>query len=487
MVTVEIAAKVVIDDSGIQSEVPVLLASGGVVLPLLKYILSHQHDRSLSWQRMVLRAARLLIDYMSVNESSFVDPKSLFQAFATRLYTGTIGDDGTDPSGLYWSPASRALAGRHIVALRGLTDYLAEEYGAVHLNPLVRASTHDQRLMYAAWHRRTHHDFLGHIQDKTAGSTAMFARNIRGAQRLSKLDDDAIAFPERLFESLFLDGFGSAKDRRCAVRDQLILLLMHGGSLRESEPLHLWVQDVHIDPANDANAQVRIYHPEDGRAPDGWKSRTGKSNRSAYLREVYALTPRTKLSGTQHVGWKSRVVDHPDHFMQVHWFPHEFGILFLKLWREHLLYLASVERHHPYAFVSYEKSVVGEPYKLGAFNENYANALARIGFSTSKVEGLSPHAHRHAYGRRMRRAGLDPMTIKKAMHHSSLESQLPYTSLGLAEVTTALETARLRVESGEGDEKIIPSFSSWNEILKTGFEDIDPHGYMSGLYPKLRK
>ncbi|WP_449117077.1 gamma-mobile-trio recombinase GmtY [Pseudomonas viridiflava] len=487
MVTVEISAKVVIDDSGIQSEVPVLLASGGVVFPLLKYILNHQHDRSLSWQRMVLRAARLLIDYMSVNESSFADPKSLFQGFATRLYTGTIGDDGADPSGLYWSPASRALAGRHIVALRGLTDYLAEECCASHLNPLVSASTHDQRLMYAAWYRRTHHDFLGHIRDKAANATAMFARNVRGAQRLSRVDDDAIAFPERLFESLFLDGFGSAKDRRCVVRDQLILLMMHGGSLRESEPMHLWVQDVHTNSSRDGSALVRMYHPEDGKAPDGWKSRTGKSNRSAYLREVYALTPRTKLSGTQHVGWKSRVVDHLDNFMQIHWFPTEFGSLFLQLWREHLFYLASVERHHPYAFVSYEKSVLGEPYKLGAFNENYANALARIGYTTSKVEGLSPHGHRHAYGRRMRRAGLDPMTIKKAMHHSSLESQVPYTSLGLADVTVALDAARLRVETGDGAENITPSFSNWNDILKNGFEDIDPRGYMSGHYPKLRK
>lgn len=436
---------------------------------------------------MVLRAARLLIDYMAANESNFSDPKALFQAFATRLYTGTIGDDGTDPSGLYWSPASRALAGRHIAALRGLTDYLFEECGAQHLNPLVPASTHDARLNYAAWHRRSQHDFLGHIQNKTAGATAMFARNVRGAQRLSRVDDDAIAFPEKLYESLFLDGFGSGKDRRCVVRDQLILILMHGGSARESEPMHLWVEDVHIHPADPGSALVRLYHPQDGKAPDNWKSRTGKSNRSSFLREVYALTPRNKLSGTEHVGWKSRVVDHPDNFMQVQWFPSEFGVLFLKLWREHLLYLASVERHHPYAFISYEKSVLGEPYKLGAFNENYANALARVGLTTSKAEGLSPHGHRHAYGRRLRRAGLDSLTIKKAMHHSSLESQVPYTSLGLADVTAALDAARVRVESGSGVDKIAPSFSNWNDLLKTGFEDIDPRGYISGLAPKLRK
>lgn len=487
MITVEITAKVVIDDSGIQSEVPVLLASGGVVLPLLKYVLSHQHDRSLSWQRMVLRAARLLVDYMAVNETNFADPKSLFQTFATRLYTGTIGDDGVDPSGLYWSPSSRPLADRHIVALRGLTDFLSETYGVEQMNPLVSASTHDQRLLYAAWHRRTHNDFLGHIKGKTPGSVAMAARNVRGARGLSRLDDDSVAFPESLFQRFYLEGFGSAKDRRCAVRDQLILLLMHGGSVRESEPLHLWVHDVGIDPRNEENALVRLYHPEDGKAPDGWKSRTGKTNRSAYLREVHALTPRTKLSGTHHVGWKTRVVDHPDNYIQIHWFPAEFGLLFRKLWREHLLYLTTVERHHPYAFVSYEKSVLGQPYKLSAFNENYANALARIGYDTAQVEGRSPHGHRHAYGRRLTRAGIDPIIRKKAMHHSSLASQVVYTSLGVADVSIAMEAARERLSSSTVPERNVPSFSNWDEILKNGFEDIDPQGYMSGHNPRLRK
>jgi integrase len=436
---------------------------------------------------MVVRAARLLVDYMAVNETNFADPKSLFQTFATRLYTGTIGDDGIDPSGLYWSPSSRPLAGRHIVALRGLTDFLSETYGVEQMNPLVSASTHDQRLLYAAWHRRTHNDFLGHIKGKTPGAAAMAARNVRGARGLSRLDDDSVAFPESLFQRLYLEGFGSAKDRRCAVRDQLILLLMHGGSVRESEPLHLWVSDVGNDPRNEKNALVRLYHPEDGKAPDKWKSRTGKTNRSTYLREVHALTPRTKLSGTHHVGWKTRVVDHPDNYIQIHWFPAEFGLLFRKLWREHLLYLTTVERHHPYAFVSYEKSVFGQPYKISAFNENYANALARIGYDTAKVEGRSPHGHRHAYGRRLTRAGIDPIIRKKAMHHSSLASQVVYTSLGVADVSIAMDAARERLSSSTAPERNVPSFSNWDEILKTGFEDVDPHGYMSGHNPRLRK
>jgi integrase len=387
---------------------------------------------------------------------------------------------------LYWSPLGSSAASRHISALKGLTDYLADELGTVHLNPLVTACTHDQRLIYAAWHRRTHNDFLGHISNKSAGSVATTARSVRGTRRLSRLDDDSVAFPESLFEIFYLDGFGKAKDRRCAVRDQLILLLLHGGGARESEALHLWVQDVLIDPVKYNNCVVRIYHPEDGIAPDKWKSRTGKKNRSAYLREKYGLTSRTRLSGSKRVGWKARLVDHPDNFIQLHWFPSQFGVLFLQLWREHVLYLSAVERHHPYAFVSYEKKYIGQPYKLSAFNENYKSALARIGYSNSKSEGRSPHGHRHAFGRRLTRAGVDPIIRKKALHHTKLESQVRYTTLSIKDVSSAMQEAERQLSDPSHSVQENPSFSDWDSIIQNGFHDVDPQALMSGSHPKLR-
>ncbi|UQW76461.1 hypothetical protein [Pseudomonas avellanae] len=246
MQAVDAYAKVVVDDSGFRSEIPVLLTEKGVVLPLLNYLLNKATERSLAWQHNAVIATKLLLEYMEANEANFLDPATLFQSFATRLYTGTVGDDGLDPSCLYWIPASTAMANRHLNALRGLTDYLADHTGAQHMNPLVTASGCDQRLNYAAWYRRNQNDFLGHIKHKSVNDTVQKARNVKGRRRLSITDDDAIAFPERLFERFYLEGLGSAKDRRCAVRDQLITLMMHGAGMRESEALHLWVQDVQI-------------------------------------------------------------------------------------------------------------------------------------------------------------------------------------------------------------------------------------------------
>lgn len=487
MPVVDAYAKVVVDDSGLHSEIPVLLTEQGIVMPVLDYLLKQQNDYSQDWQSRVVRAAKLLVEYMEANEQVFSDPQTLFQTFATRLYTGTVGDEGLDPSGLYWIPASTATANRHLSALKGLTDYLADHQGVDHMNPLITASSHDQRLNYAAWYRRNQNDFLGHIKDTTVSDTVSKARNVRGRRALSRADDDAIAFPEQLFERFYLEGLGGAQDRRCAVRDQLIAIMMHGAGLRESEPLHLWVQDVLIDPHNPAKATVRIYHPEDGKAPEGWRSRTGKTNRSAYLREAHALPPRNRLRGTQRVGWKTRSLDHRDGYIQLHWFPSDFGRLFLKLWREHLHYLAAIERHHPYAFVSYEKRSLGKPYTLNAFNENYAAAMARIGLSTAKLEGRSPHGHRHAYGRRLTRAGIDPIMRKKALHHTSLVSQGVYTTPGIADINHALVQATERLEALSSEGRIIHSFSNWDDLMKTGFENIDPRNLLPEQHAGFRK
>jgi integrase len=487
MPVVDAYAKVVVDDSGFRSEIPVLLTENGIVLPLLNYLLKKQLERSLSWQHNVVIATKLLLEYMGANQHNFSDPTTLFQSFAARLFTGTVGDDGLDPSGLYWIPTSTAIAKRHINALTGLTDYLADHHGTQHMNPLLTADSYDQRLNYAAWYRRNQNDFLGHIRDKTVNDTVQKARNVKGKRKLSQTDDDAIAFPERLFEQFYLKGVGGARDRRCAVRDQLITMMMHGAGLRESEPLHLWVQDVLIDPHDKKKALVRVYHPEEGKAPDDWKSRAGKTNRSAYLRENYALAPRNKLRGTKAVGWKIRLHDHRDYFIQLHWFPTDFGRLFLKLWKEHLFYLANTDRHHPYAFVSYEQDSLGQPYTLNAFNKNYSSAMARIGLSTSKAEGRSPHGHRHAFGRRLTRAGVDPVMRKKALHHLSLESQVVYTSPAIAEVSHTLDQATKRMHEHPAESCSIQTFSNWDELLMTGFEDIDPQGLLSGPHVKLKR
>ncbi len=108
---------------------------------------------------------------------------------------------------------------------------------------------------------------------------------MKGRTPLTKAEDDALAFPDKHWESFYKDGIGGAKDPRVALRDKLMLLLMHGGGLRESEAIMLWVTDVLEDPYDPEKAIVRIYNEVDGKAPEGWRSRSGTKTREAYLQE----------------------------------------------------------------------------------------------------------------------------------------------------------------------------------------------------------
>lgn len=483
MATVKVKATVVEDNTGIKSQIPVLLTEQGELSAVTDYMLKMDTDGvSASVMNQFIQAVSLLVDYMDANKHLFDDPKILFQTFAKRLYTGTIGEDGLDPSGLYWMPSSTGNVNKHIYRLTAFTSWLADRLGTASVNPLRDASPHEQRLNYAAWFRKNQNDFLGHIEDKNINKTIRKARTIKGRTPLTKTQDDAIAFPEKYWESFFKDGIGGAKDPRVALRDKLILLLIHGGGLRESEALVLWVTDVFEDPDNPDIAIVRIYNEVDGKAPDDWRSQSGKQTRGAYLKEEFARIPRIKMHGTARIGWKNRVVDHRDNYIQVQFFPTDYGMVFMSLWKNYLKYRASIDCYHPYAFISFHHTALGNPYTLNAFHQSYALGLKRIGLEPNKTEGLDPHGHRHNYGRRLERCGLSPLVIRRCMHHKSLDSQVPYTGKGQQEISNELNKATLQLSNPESIVKTL----DWQTLVEHGFEDIDPQGYFSGKHPKLR-
>ncbi|MEZ8192605.1 gamma-mobile-trio recombinase GmtY [Vibrio sp. 1F279] len=483
MSSVKVRATIVEDNTGIKSQIPILLTEQGELSTVTDYLLKLEADGvSHSVMNGFLQAVSLLLDYMEANRGLFDDPKLLFQTFSKRLYTGTVGEDGIDPSCLYWLPTSTRNVNAHIHRLTIFTDWLAEKQGTVTMNSLRDAMPHEQRLNYAAWYRKNQNDFLGHIKDKTVNKTIRKARTIKGRTALTKIEDDAIAFPESHWEDFYMNGIGGAKDPRVALRDKLILLLMHGGGLRGSETLTLWVTDVFEDPNNPDSAIVRIYNEIDGKAPDGWRSRSGTQNREAYLKEQYGRIPRQRMKGTIHIGWKNRVVDHKDNYIQVQWFPTDYGKVFMSLWKDYQKYRASVDCHHPYAFISFHHSALSNPYTKSAFYDNYANGLKRIGLESNKTEGLDPHGHRHNYGRRLDDSGLNPLVIRRCMHHKSLDSQLPYTGKSQKKISDELTQATLQLANPES--KIKPL--DWKELIEYGFDDIDPQGYFTGKHPKMR-
>ena len=493
---VQVRAKVITDSTGAVAEIPVLLSSEGPLEPLVDYFLWRRHDRSVAWMRKVTQAVSLLLAYAKANGTDFENSRELFRHFVQRLYSGTLGEDGRDPSGLYWLPMRGKAAAMLLACLTDFSNWLAEQQGTAPLNASRMASGYDAILALAASEHRRSRAFLGH----TWGAPKPRSGEVRVRSTLPRRgvafadEEAAIAFPEKHFSDLLLRGLvrrGYAHDpdpyRRLNLRDCLITLLMHGAGFRLSECFHLWVHDVQPDPHDPTLALVRIHHPCEGNAPEDWFDERGqviRCNRAAYLAGRYARRPRNELLGSEAAGWKHPALD-GRYFMQAFWFPTDLGRLFWQLWKLYLRELVQIGRVHPYAFVVLVGTGTGRVYCVENYKQAHRRAVERIGLAVSRLGGTIPHGHRHAYGRRLARAGVDPVLRKKALHHKALGSQAVYTTPNLAEVTRALTAAAGRLDALASEARAVKPTLELAQLLAFGFEDIDPDGLLSGPSPKL--
>lgn len=463
-----VKAKVITDQTGASVTVPVILVQqGGKVeplQPLVDYFLATYHGTSNAWRAKVCQAVGMLLDYMEVNGANFGSAPELFTAFAHVVFSGTVGEDGLDPSGLYWL-GKRLDNGKTLLnQLAQFSDWMHKEYGAVQLNPWREATTYEARLNWATFLHKTMNTFLGHLDDfSTATQAAKQARLVRQRRTPTGDQGETNAFPDERFMALLFEGFtvpgkehSSAPVERYQWRDICITILLHWGGLRVSEPFHLWVHDVLPHPQKPDEAIVRVYHPIDGAAPTDKRAPNGKvfPNRETYLKANHpGYLPRTLETGNRFAGWKGmRMSDASQNYRFVHWLPAgEAGRLFMQAWKFYTYQLVRARigaAKHPFLFVSFHGAQCGEPYTIDAYRAAHERAVRRIGLEPAKFNGTTHHGHRHAYGQRARRAGVDPLVTQRGLGHRSMESQEVYTAPSIGEVTLALERASSALENG---------------------------------------
>lgn len=463
---VKVLTKIFRDNTGKGIELySILIEHNGetsILYPLHEYQLKN-HMMSRSWHNKLIQAVELMLDYIDANQNCFSSPKDFFECFTESIYSGTINEDGFDPSGLYWLPKKIKTASNLLFQLNQFSDWMVSNYNSKPLNPWRQATSYEERLNWMAINNKSNKSFLGHLDSYLKMSeTARKVRNVIQRKPPSGDKYETKSFPEDKIHELLWEGFKitNKKDDLSLLesynwRDIAITILMHGGGIRHSEAYHIWVNDVMPDPYDPKLALVRIYHPIDGAAPKDIKNPSNGryiTNREAYLDIKYGILPRNKYSDKRrYAGWKNpKMTDVKQNYMQVHWFPRQWGYLFMQVWK---MYMAQrIHEHipdtHPFLFVSFKDKYKGDMYSMQSFIESHNKAVEKIGLTVGKMYGTTVHGHRHAWGQRGRIANLDRPIMQAGLHHKSEESQDVYTEPTIDMVTKELTKASKALERG---------------------------------------
>lgn len=191
-------------------------------------------------------------------------------------------------------------------------------------------------------------------------------------------------------------------------RDKLFYCLLAFGGRRTSELLNLWVEDFKIDK----EFKVILSHPEIGLI-QGVK-------REEVLERDYNLKPRTQMSGTYRVGFRSiRFEDNVNLCSEVVF----IGAVEKVLYELHLQYMEWRKQfsHHPFYFCGQN----GEPLKEHRFNERFLKDCQKVGLKIEKTgikDGSTPFGLRMFYGYYLSKAlELDKVIVQRLVGLTHLE------------------------------------------------------------------
>ena len=427
-------------------------------IPIVEYLLRHGRSRSAAWQREVCRSVGLFADYLLSNEIAFknqTDRPQVLAQFAEALVSGTIDLEGNDESGLYWEPKKQSRAQALLNLITSFFDDLVNLYQTTPINPWRTADMAERMAYWRRFDNRRAHDLLAHATGRDESIQRSLLTRTVSIHRKPIINDVSPAkfFPKESIWKLLEQGFSHKHKTRSGntheqlnIRDMLITILLHGGGLRESEPFHIYVSDIAIDPRNGNNALVRLYHPESGLSPDDYidpiSGNRILATREEYLRTKWQLKPRTLSIGRFHAGWKDlKLTNGKENYALVHWFPSYWSELFLILFKIYITKLRSRHCNHPFLFVSHKENFSGDPYTIDSYRQSHARAVNRIGLIARKELGTTPHGHRHAYAQQLTDLKVNDEIIQAALHHKSLKSQQVYKEPTSERVNSALKSA----------------------------------------------
>ncbi|WP_282152012.1 site-specific integrase [Ruegeria atlantica] len=453
--------------------VPMLLVSaedGTVIREAYEYL----HDEtcsamSQSWRNQAVKTIGLFFDFFKAKGSPDLrEPdkaNSLVNEFLLAVYNGTVQPDGSDETGLNWSPASNKTYSMRKSHLKGFLGTLEDLTGnsSIHLSRFARSALSARAHEFAK-----ERSLLYHLR-RPGKSLEVVAKSSRASENTVK---KAVPFPGSALVELITKGCRKSRsnpdfyDRsgnptlasEFSLNTLLAVLLMAGAGLRKSELFHLFLQDVTPEG-------VYMYDPE-----QGWMDEQEKP-RVEFLRDEFNLLPRNRVSGGFHAGFKSFLItDGKKERSKLHFLP-QYEKLFFAVFSEYRRHVVPRNANHPYLFVSTDPENYGEPWTIGALNMAFQRAMNKAGIPSSKFDGTNIHGLRHSYGQSLVCMNLSPLIIQECMHHLSIESQNVYTRPSSSKINDELQRAAAIMEGREPP----PVDSKTPDLI--GFKyDSDPAG-----------
>lgn len=435
------------------STIPVLILEDGEISLFALAWSRHQKNRqelSVVSLRKSTEAIGRLYDFYKIKERKVELTKDEFRALIARFMDARRYGDNE----LGWAPVGKKTAFDDVRRVCDFSEFTANDLNDVPASyrekTLIKnlSIPEQQGIKFELVHRDKW-DKLKHLFPTTDLGKGITTKNFL---RPNKRGNSNITKDQMYFPPEFVLPFIRAAT---TIRDKLIFILMFFGSLRISEPLHLYASDIIILPNN--TAKIVLQHPVEGHF--NWEDtfrgkRTG--HRSVFLNERYNLGPRNKL-GTKdplHSGWKGMTFDNRKLETEVYWLLPEIGEYFATL---HQRYMHSVRCNvpdqHPYYFVNQKDTIdYGKPVTLSNITKIFHRTAEKLGLSAAH-EGVNPHGARHFYGYFCASyLRLDIHVTSRMMHHSSISATEIYYSLDKRVIHEELRKAHEKLTAE------IPSF-----------------------------
>lgn len=449
--------------------VPVLWLSEGsdeassVLRPLRSLIDYHRahSSRSMTWMKASARGLGLLFDYLVTHRPWNAEPNdtqayhdvssAIRNQFLTHLLRGTIERNGSDDTGLMWLPRTSSAV---IAMTRAIDAYVAwvndKDVDALTRNERIQwdanPNTYNMQNFLFGEQIKRHLRLLSHLTSLTRRRSPGQWDARRGHAVPSRASRGHKRFPLPLlghYLTLASTPCSSTPNDTPETDYTFVLasMLCALTGTRQSEPLHIWVNDVQLV---NGTLFLLLEHPAISTVHD---STLGLITRAHYLRIHSNMNPRHLEDGRFHSGFKG-----------IRLFEKTFAPLYVipipgareLLHKTILHYIGNVrpvlmrqrrlmgKPDHPFLLVSRggkteEHTSAGDPYTYSCFRQSHRRTISRLRAkgvldeSSFTSNQYSLRGFRHMYGGYLEDIKTPPRVITECLHHGSPLSQLAYT------------------------------------------------------------